>query len=90
MLWLLPRQMIFFRDGSFGADQSASRSRRTRSAKRISERNGELNEELLLGSWRSLRKDAALGVDRVSAAEYEANLGENIKQMVERLKRKLA
>ena len=32
----------------------------------------ELNEELLLDSWRLLRKDAALGVDRVSAAEYEA------------------
>ena len=48
----------------------------------------ELNEELLLDSWRLLRKDAALGVDRVSAAEYEANLAENIKQLVERLKRK--
>ncbi len=48
----------------------------------------ELNEELLQDSWRLLRKDAALGVDRVSAAEYEANLEENIKQLVERLKRK--
>ncbi len=48
----------------------------------------ELNEELLLDSWRLLRKDAALGVDRVSATEYEANLGENIHQLVERLKRK--
>jgi len=48
----------------------------------------ELNEELLLDSWRLLRKDAALGVDRVSAAEYEANLEENIRQLVERLKRK--
>ena len=48
----------------------------------------ELNEELLLDSWRLLRKDAALGVDRVSAAEYKANLAENIKQLVERLKRK--
>ena len=48
----------------------------------------ELNEELLLGSWRLLRKDAALGVDRVSAAAYEANLAENIKQLVARLKRK--
>jgi len=48
----------------------------------------ELNEELLLDSWRLLRKDAALGVDRVSAAEYEANLEENIQQLVERLKRK--
>jgi RNA-directed DNA polymerase len=48
----------------------------------------ELNEELLLDSWRLLRKDAAYGVDRVSAAEYEANLKENIHQLVERLKRK--
>ena len=48
----------------------------------------ELNEELLQDSWRRLRKDAALGVDRVSATEYEANLEENIKQLVERLKRK--
>ena len=38
----------------------------------------ELNEELLLDSWRLLRKDAALGVDRVSTAEYEANLEENL------------
>src|ERR1043165_5900382 len=50
--------------------------------------NRELKEELLLDSWRLLRKDAALGVDRVSAAEYEANLAENIKQLVARLKRK--
>lgn len=48
----------------------------------------ELNEELLRDSWRLLRKDAALGVDRVSAAEYEANLEENIHELVERLKRK--
>lgn len=48
----------------------------------------ELNEELLIDSWRLLRKDAALGVDGVSAAEYEANLEENIRQLVERLKRK--
>ena len=48
----------------------------------------ELNEELRLDSWRLLRKDAALGVDRVSAAAYETNLAENIKQLVARLKRK--
>lgn len=48
----------------------------------------ELNEELLHDSWRLIRKDAAYGVDRVSAAEYEANLEENIRQLVERLKRK--
>jgi len=47
-----------------------------------------LNEEFLLDSWRYIRKDAAYGVDRVSAEEYEENLGENIRQLVERLKRK--
>jgi group II intron reverse transcriptase/maturase len=47
-----------------------------------------LNEEFLLDSWRYIRKDAAYGVDRVSAEEYEENLEENIKQLVERLKRK--
>jgi group II intron reverse transcriptase/maturase len=48
----------------------------------------ELNEEMLHDSWRLIRKDAAYGVDRISAAEYEANLEENIRQLVERLKRK--
>jgi group II intron reverse transcriptase/maturase len=48
----------------------------------------EINEELLRDSWRLLRKDAALGVDLISAAEYEANLEENIYQLVERLKGK--
>jgi RNA-directed DNA polymerase len=63
---------------------------KARSDKRYRFRNlyRELNEELLLDGWRLLRKDAALGVDRVSAAEYEANLEENIQQLVERLKRK--
>jgi len=65
-------------------------AKKARSDKRYRFRNlyRELNEELLLDSWRLLRKDAALGVDRVSAAEYEANLEENIQQLVERLKRK--
>src|ERR1700674_5031208 len=65
-------------------------AKKARSEKRYRFRNlyRELNEELLRDSWRLLRKDAALGVDRVSAAEYEANLAENIHQLVERLKRK--
>ena len=63
---------------------------KAKSEKRYRFRNlyRELNEELLLDSWRLLRKNAALGVDRVSAAAYEANLAENIQQLVERLKRK--
>jgi RNA-directed DNA polymerase len=65
-------------------------AKKAKSDKRYRFRNlyRELNEELLRDSWRLLRKDAALGVDRVSAAEYEANLEENIRQLVERLKRK--
>ena len=63
---------------------------KARSDKRYRFRNlyRELNEELLIDSWRLLRKDAAVGVDRVSAAEYEAKLEENIRKLVERLKRK--
>ena len=37
---------------------------------------------------RFIRKDAAFGVDRVSAQEYELNLDDNIRQLVERLKGK--
>jgi group II intron reverse transcriptase/maturase len=47
-----------------------------------------LNEEMLKDSWHYIRKNAACGVDRVSAAEYEQNLGGNIHQLVEELKRK--
>jgi hypothetical protein len=47
-----------------------------------------LNEEMLKDSWQYIRKDAACGVDRVSAKEYEQNLDENICQLVEDLKRK--
>lgn len=46
-----------------------------------------LNEENLLDCWQYIRKDAACGVDRVSAREYEENLEENIRNLVERLKR---
>jgi hypothetical protein len=47
-----------------------------------------LNEEMLTDSWRFIRKNAASGVDRVSAKEYEQNLEGNIHQLVEDLKRK--
>jgi len=46
-----------------------------------------LNEEFLLDCWRDIRKDAAYGVDEVSAEEYEQDLEENIRDLVERLKR---
>jgi RNA-directed DNA polymerase len=49
---------------------------------------GLLNEEMLKDSWQYIRKDAAFGVDRVSAEDYEQNLAGNIHQLVEGLKQK--
>lgn len=49
---------------------------------------GLLNEEFLMDCWRDIRKDAASGVDDVSAEQYEENLEENVRDLVERLKRK--
>ena len=49
---------------------------------------GMLNEELLWECWRDIRKEAAYGVDEVSAEEYGRNLGENIRRLVERLRGK--
>jgi hypothetical protein len=46
-----------------------------------------LNQEMLLDSGRFIRKDAAHGVDQVSAVEYEQNLEENINNLVERVMR---
>lgn len=47
-----------------------------------------LNEEFLLECWRDINKDAAYGVDEMSAREYEENLEENIRDLAGRLKRK--
>ncbi len=47
-----------------------------------------LNEAYLKECWHDIRKDAAYGVDRVSAQDYEQHLDENIHGLVERLKRK--
>ena len=47
-----------------------------------------LNEGLLKDGWRDIRKDAAYGVDEVSAQAYEQDLDANISHLVERLKRK--
>jgi group II intron reverse transcriptase/maturase len=49
---------------------------------------GMLDEEMLMDSWRYIRKDAASGVDEVSALEYEQNLEEHIHELVENLKGK--
>ena len=49
---------------------------------------GMLNGGFLHESWRWVRKNAASGVDRVSAQEYERELAANIRGLVERLKQK--
>jgi RNA-directed DNA polymerase len=47
-----------------------------------------LNESFLNECWRDIRKEAASGVDRISAQDDERHLDENIHHLVERLKRK--
>jgi len=47
-----------------------------------------IDENLLLDCWRDIRKKAAYGVDGISAKEYGENLIDNIRNLVERLKRK--
>jgi len=45
-----------------------------------------LNLTFILSCWRLINKRAAAGVDRVSAREYEKDLGQNVKRLVERVK----
>ncbi len=47
-----------------------------------------LNEQNLTECFYLLRKDGAVGVDKVDFKTYEVNLSENISDLVERLKRK--
>jgi group II intron reverse transcriptase/maturase len=68
----------------WGIAEKAKRNRKHR----FGNLYGLLNEEMLKDSWHYIRKNAAIGVDRVSAAEYEQNLDENIRLLVERLKGK--
>jgi RNA-directed DNA polymerase len=46
------------------------------------------DENFLLECWRDIRKDAAFGVDRISAEKYGENLINNIRDLIERIKRK--
>lgn len=47
-----------------------------------------LNESFLKQCWKDIRKNAAYGVDRISALDYEDTLDANIRDLVERLKGK--
>ena len=46
-----------------------------------------MNEELLLGCFERLRKDAASGIDGVTKEQYAEQLPENLRQLVDRLHR---
>jgi group II intron reverse transcriptase/maturase len=47
-----------------------------------------IDEQFLAESWLDIRENAAYGVDRVSAEQYEENLTDNIRNLVEKLKKK--
>ena len=47
-----------------------------------------INGPMLYRCWQRIRKNAAYGVDKVSAEEYGKHLTGNIRQLVDRLKRK--
>ena len=49
---------------------------------------GELTPELLLTAWTRINKDAASGVDKVTAEDYGQNLMGNIQNLAQRLKEK--
>ncbi len=47
-----------------------------------------LNAESLMDAWRKLNKNATSGVDKMTAEEYQKDLGANIQNLAERLKTK--
>jgi group II intron reverse transcriptase/maturase len=49
---------------------------------------GELTPALLLSAWIRINKNAASGVDKVTAEEYQINLLDNIQNLAQRLKEK--
>jgi RNA-directed DNA polymerase len=49
---------------------------------------GELTPERLLSAWMCINKDAASGVDKVTAEEYQKNLLSNLENLAQRLKEK--
>lgn len=47
-----------------------------------------IDEEALIGAWKLLNKQAAAGIDKVTAKKYEEKLKENIERIVKNLKKK--
>jgi len=68
--------------------QGIAQKAKTQKGYRFRNLYGALNEAFLHDCWKDIRKNAAYGVDKVSAEEYEQNLTENIQGLVERLKGK--
>jgi len=67
--------------------QALSTKARTAKSHRFQNLYGSLNESLLFEAWNNLNKKGAPGVDKVTIAQYGEHLGDNIRQLVERLKR---
>jgi RNA-directed DNA polymerase len=65
-----------------GIAEKAKRQRRYR----FQNLSAMLNEEYLHKCWKEIRKEAAYGVDRISAEQYEQKLTENIRDLIVRLK----
>jgi RNA-directed DNA polymerase len=68
--------------------QGIAKKAREQPKHRFGNRYELLNEAYLRECWQDIRKDAAYGVDHVSADAYERQLEENIRDLVERLKGK--
>jgi len=68
--------------------QAIAHKAKTNKAHRFGNLYRELNEVLVRDSWRRLNKRAAIGVDRVTARDYEKDLEHNINTVVNKLKQK--
>jgi RNA-directed DNA polymerase len=68
--------------------QGIAQKAKTQKGYRFRNLYGALNEAFLHECWKDIKKDAAFGIDEISAQEYERNLTENIRGLVERLKQK--
>ncbi|MBK8575649.1 MAG: group II intron reverse transcriptase/maturase [Elusimicrobia bacterium] len=53
---------------------------------RFQDLSRELKEEFLQDCWKTIRRDAACGVDHVTVADYQSHLKENLQDLVTRLK----
>jgi len=66
--------------------QGIAKKARKEKKHRFRNLSGVLTESYLYYCWRYVRKDAATGVDKVTAEEYGRNLSSNVVNLLERLK----